>query len=67
MILYNTLIGSEFTQLYNYPNSLVDTTASNNIFLINDMAGEVLIEVIVNVGHYDYLLSALANSSLWYA
>ncbi|HNP54111.1 MAG TPA: hypothetical protein PKK69_05825, partial [Ferruginibacter sp.] len=55
----DSIIGSELTQLYYYPGSLVDTTASNNIFLINDAAQEVLIEVICNVGQYDATLALL--------
>ena len=45
--------------MYNPPDSLVDTTASNNIFLINDDLGEVLIEVIANTGQYNTLLALL--------
>ncbi|MFZ7145607.1 MAG: LamG-like jellyroll fold domain-containing protein, partial [Bacteroidota bacterium] len=55
----DNLIGSELTQLYTYPDSLVDTTAANNIFKIDEIEGEVLIEVIANVGQYNTLLALL--------
>ncbi len=46
------LIGAELTQLFNFPNSLVDTTATNNVFLIRDSSNQVLIEVIATTGNY---------------
>ena len=48
----DNLIGSELTQLYTYPDSLADTTSNNNIFLIDENLGDVLIEVISNIGQY---------------
>lgn len=55
-----TIIGSELTQIYNAPASLADTT--NNIFIINDIQGQVLIEVIVNVDKYDSVLALLQTA-----
>ena len=55
----NRLIGAELTQLYSFPASLVDTTASNNVFLINDATGQVLIEVIAKANSYNTLLALL--------
>ncbi len=53
------IIGSELTQLYNYPDSLVDTTSGNNIFLIDYVLGQVLIEVICDSGQYAATLALL--------
>ncbi|MBK9412205.1 MAG: hypothetical protein IPN61_02075 [Bacteroidetes bacterium] len=61
----DNLIGAELTQLYSYPDSLVDTTATNNIFLIDDNQGEVLIEVFQTSVSTIYLL-LYANSCLWH-
>ena len=55
----NTLIGTELTQLYNAPDSLVDQTTNNNIFLINYDLDQVLIEVIADSASYDYLYALL--------
>ena len=53
------LIGAELTQLFNFPNSLVDTTATNNIFLIRDSSNEVLIEVVATTANYQALKTLL--------
>ena len=59
----SNLIGSELTQLFLFPESVVDTNKVNNIFVTK--AGDtpeetkVLVEVIANIDQYDALLALL--------
>jgi len=55
----NNLIGSELTQLFNFPNSVVDTTSKSTVFLTKDNFSQVLIEVIADAAQYNSLLALL--------
>ena len=52
--VYNVL-SSELTQLYLHQDSILDTTSSH--YFINQ--GRILIEVVVNVGYYDSVLTLI--------
>ncbi len=54
-----TLIGAELTQLFNFPQSIVDTSATSTVFLTKDDFTQVLIEVIADAAQYNSLLALL--------
>lgn len=55
----SNLIGAELTQLFFFPQTFADSTIAENIFEIRQSLGDVLIEVISNVGQYETLLALL--------
>ncbi|RZK46044.1 MAG: hypothetical protein EOO94_03420, partial [Pedobacter sp.] len=61
-----TLIGTELTQLFKFPASVIDTARVNDIFVTKnnptgDTRTQVLIDVIVNQGNYQTVLNSLVN------
>ena len=55
----SNLIGSELTQLFFFPETFADSTTANEIFAISEVEGEVLIEIISNVGQTQTLFALL--------
>ena len=62
-----TLIGTELTQLFKFPNSVIDTSRVNDIFVTKPGSApndpkQVLVDVIVNQGNYNTVLTNLVNN-----
>jgi hypothetical protein len=55
----SNLIGSELTQLFFFPETFADSTTANEIFAISEADGQVLIEIISNVGQTQALFTLL--------